>query len=760
MSSSWHNQYVSDRKLGSGGNARVILVREKNTNKKYALKELHKNKKRNKETRERFKAEIQIAKKYSKSIDGIIPIIESNCTEYWYTMPIATSVLEYIRDKSIVDIVNGTIQILETLSKLHKEGVSHRDIKPSNIYYYNNRFSLGDFGLIDFPDNFNDFTRSDRGLGAIFTIAPEMKRNPKNADGKKADVYSLAKTLWMFLSGDERGFDGEYNYLDPSHSLRYLDKYKDTHLVEIDELLKDATNNEPTLRPTMREFKERLEKWIDVYSDDNKSQASEWNFLKKQLLGPKPADSAVWRTASEIVDVLNIIGRTSVYNHMLFSDIGGLDFTYAEIASEEGCIKVYDSSKQCYVVKPKSLHYEGFGENFRWNYFLLELGNLNPVLEVSKIADYERLVEDTPGNYVSSSYFQYGVYDYDTGEPLPEGHEVVNRYLKGKFLIVMKGGPYNKISGTYDGRHGMVSNTVFRTYIEKLISLYNEGFQIVKQNEDFNDLSNNELERKILNTNFFNENPFELEEVSNYSPEEMKKLVKKRQESREFVQNNFNKWNFSSVLDSVDENNSKILFYFEFRLPNMTYTVSFDKKVVFCICKDGYIKEIDPHLDSQCYYITDRSEAILLRQEIQETINNFLNEEGFQELDKYENYISIRFIKNGNPTHLFTKDEVKRKMKNADDRVHNQLIVDEEGNVRVIEDEQIRYGHLFPVRLEIWNAGHIYVGKYSKLNTVDDNYHALLEEWLNYLISGEAQYRDYPTYHSENFLLEEIKKYY
>ena len=103
---------------------------------------------------------------------------------------------------------------------------------------------MGDFGLVDFPENENDFTRSDRGLGAIFTIAPEMKRNPKESDGKKADVFSLAKTMWMFFSEDEKGFDGVYNYLDPSHSLRSFEKYKNEHIVEIEELFKDATDSE------------------------------------------------------------------------------------------------------------------------------------------------------------------------------------------------------------------------------------------------------------------------------------------------------------------------------------------------------------------------------------------------------------------------------------------------------------------------------------------------------------------------------------
>lgn len=140
------------------------------------------------------------------------------------------------------------------------------------------------FGLVDFPDN-DDFTKSDRGLGAIFTIAPEMKRNPKLADASKADVFSLAKTLCMFLSGDEKGFDGVYDYLEQSHSLRYVSRFRKEHLVEIDELLKDATNNNPDVRPDIHEFTERLLLWREIAVDFDKSQSSDWKFLTKQLFG-------------------------------------------------------------------------------------------------------------------------------------------------------------------------------------------------------------------------------------------------------------------------------------------------------------------------------------------------------------------------------------------------------------------------------------------------------------------------------------------
>ena len=279
---SWCKNFDIIGELGEGGNAKVYHVKEKSTLEEFALKELYN---KTTEKKARFIQEMDIAKKYSPIIPGIIPIIISCEEEYWYTMPIAIKIQDYIKDKQIQDIVSGVVQLTETLVELHEKGISHRDIKPSNIYLYDNRFSFGDFGLVDFPENTDDFTRSDKGLGAIFTIAPEMKRDPKHADAKKADVFSLAKTLWMFLSEDNRGFDGVYNYLDSSHSLRCIDKYTDTHLVEIDELLKEATDNNPKLRPTIRLFKDRLIEWIDIYDDFDKSQASDWNFLKKQLFG-------------------------------------------------------------------------------------------------------------------------------------------------------------------------------------------------------------------------------------------------------------------------------------------------------------------------------------------------------------------------------------------------------------------------------------------------------------------------------------------
>ena len=98
-------------------------------------------------------------------------------------------------------------------------------------------------------------------------------------------------------------------------------------------------------------------------------------------------------------------------------------------------------------------------------------------------------------------------------------------------------------------------------------------------------------------------------------------------------------------------------------------------------------------------------------------------------------------------------------MRNADDSVTNQLIIEEDGHAKVIKDDG--YGYLFPVRHESWDAGNLYVGKYSKLSRLDDYYISSLQGWLLYLKSGRKQNMDYIHQNAnEKDLLEEIKKYY
>ena len=721
-------KYSFIEEIGSGGNAKVFKVKD-DSGQEYALKQLHKSAlhcvneltPRYKEMRLRFIDEITTISENYDSVEGIIPILEFSKKGFWYTMPLAEPIITHIttHSSSPQEIVAGMVEICDTLSALHIKGISHRDIKPNNIYYYNNRYYIGDFGLVDLPDGDNNLTRSDKGLGAIFTIAPEMKRDPKNADGKKADVYSLAKTLWMLLTLEEKGFEGTYDFFDPKHSLREFNDLSKYHLVELEELLHAATNNTPELRPPINDFKQKLLKWMEIEDNYIEAQKSEWIFLNKYIL-KSSGDSVSWGDREDIIDILNKVASLSAHNHMLFSSAGGQDFVQATIAPEDGCIYISDDYSKYNIVKPKTLHFERFKNNEEWNYLLLECDELSPVINGDN--DYEILVEDYPANYVSADYAQYGVYDYETGEPLPDGYKIVARYLNGKFLFVLKSGPYNKISSTYDGRHGKYTSAQFREYICKLIQLKNEKPKnaLSKQGKRETDIRN------------------------------LHETIEEIRSAEKYVKEHFPEWIF--VNDCYEENESNGAFYISLHINDGSFDIFDDYR----LGSDGYFysKSLDDYTNIKM--IHSRLEAFECMQKCSAILKEKCFEAGFNDV---LSYFTVDIVKRGTPTHMFTKDEIKKVMREADDRFHNTLVIDEDGFAKVVQER--KNIHSYPVRHSSWIAGNMYVGKYSSLSTLDDDYIRSLQGWLSYLKTGRSVFVDY-IYDNcdEQSLLDEILTYY
>ena len=246
----------SEQPIGSGGNANVYLAQNKITGERVALKELKTGGRYFEEKKNRFCIESRLVQKIQDSVTGVIPIFDSglpdenNNQKYLYTMPIAQPISEKFKENVTVDDIAGCIiELAQVMVELHQRGIVHRDIKPSNIYFYNGRYCFGDFGLVDYPEK-EELTKLKESVGAKATIAPEMKRNASQSDGKKADVYSLAKTLWMMLTGNDTGFDGTYD--SESKLMGLANILKNDHLIELEELLYDATREEPELRPTMK----------------------------------------------------------------------------------------------------------------------------------------------------------------------------------------------------------------------------------------------------------------------------------------------------------------------------------------------------------------------------------------------------------------------------------------------------------------------------------------------------------------------------
>ena len=212
-------EYKIIRKMDGGGNANVFVA-ENVRGEAVAIKILReesgngkRREKRNRKKRIRFKIETEMVVGIQDEIEGVIPIFsyglpDKRTKKYWYAMPIAIPLEDRLKEvKSLEDKVNCVLELARTLEALHKKDIVHRDIKPKNIYFYNGKYCLGDFGLVDYPEK-RDLTSLQEAVGPKATMAPEMRYNAKNADGKKADVYSLAKTLWIVLTGvDHTGSD-------------------------------------------------------------------------------------------------------------------------------------------------------------------------------------------------------------------------------------------------------------------------------------------------------------------------------------------------------------------------------------------------------------------------------------------------------------------------------------------------------------------------------------------------------------------------
>ena len=706
--------------LGEGGNAIVFRVQHVETGDTCALKFLQV---LSKEKMGRFCEEVNIMRQ-SAGYGLVMPILDANLDEFWYTMPLAEGVINFIKTtkQPPMKTMEMFIMLTGTFVVLSSHGIAHRDIKPGNIYYYNKTFYIGDFGLVDFPDNPNDFTTSDRGLGAIFTIAPEMKRDPSRADGLKADVYSLAKTMWMLLTLDEKGFDGQYEIMNPYHALHKYDRLSDIHLVELEELLVAATSDDPDKRPSMMQFMQFLIKWHEIANDEYKAELSNWRFIRNLLFKGITPDSLVWKDKQEILNILHQIANIPASNHTMFSKGGGLDLMEVQDCAEEGCICMQFGRNDYYIVKPKSLHYEVFKGNERWNYFLLELDQLKP--SVYEYDDEEVVVEDHPGHYIKSDTFQYGVYDYDTGEPLPQRARLVSRLLKGCILIVMKFGPYNHIQNTYDGRHSLVRPDEFRTYIEHLIDVYQ------------NKTSTPEDYRKAIS---------ELQRDWDEPKEDHRNLA-----PYDYVEKNYKSWNFADCLPQSSLTSDKKLRYsLEVRgLDEHAYSFLEEP---YTIMADGTIGKSSN--GNGVFYCYNRDEIILAYRNINSKVLAYAH--GYDGLSSFGNLgLSPTIYRIGKPSHLFTLEELEDVMRKADDRVNNCLVIDENGYFQMIQDT--KQGVLYPVRHEIFCAGRNYVGRYSPLYGLKQTYESSLILWLSYLRNDNHQYCDYDESCDEKLVISKI----
>lgn len=187
--------YLIIKKLGSGGDGTVYLVKHIATEQLRAAKQIH--------TGKKDCHELQMMKRlHHPSLPEIIDVLEED-GGVWL-------ILEYVRGEAIQNYAGEKLtpeiffsfaeQLTEVVFYLHSRAypILHLDIKPSNILVRKNgRIVLIDFGA---AVHAGQTKTSEECRGTPGFAAPEQYQSNARLDGK-TDVYGIGAVLFYLLSG-------------------------------------------------------------------------------------------------------------------------------------------------------------------------------------------------------------------------------------------------------------------------------------------------------------------------------------------------------------------------------------------------------------------------------------------------------------------------------------------------------------------------------------------------------------------------------
>ena len=455
--------WILDKQIGEGGNGVVWSASKENLkSEKIAIKFV---KCASVTKKRRFEREITTQSSFNH--ESIVSIYEHgrSGTTCWFSMPICSSASSLLNDRSAIEICDEYLNIVSAVKYIHSEDMAHRDIKPDNILNLDENLVLADFGLITIPLGSEDkrITKVGSKLGNFATIAPELRYvEDINADFRPADVYSLGVTLWMLLTRDEKGFDGQYAIAAKS-MLEIALKGEKLELRNLHDLLEKATEYDPKLRPSIEEFEEKLIEWIEATKDFSVLISSKWTNLQEEI-NPYNAHYLEFSDIDAIVSVLNkIVRNDETANHCFLPRVGGLDLTRSEV-KENGEVRLLMSGSFYYDCLPKALHYVNYQYKPSESYFFLET---QPIAKPINSGLYEKdneivsYAEFANGDLTSAELYKDDIWK---GRYIPNDTKSVTRVYEGSFLFVSRHSLYNSYGPAYDARHSKMGFEKFRSY--------------------------------------------------------------------------------------------------------------------------------------------------------------------------------------------------------------------------------------------------------------------------------------------------------
>lgn len=261
-----YGNWINDRTLSEGGQARVYLVYNKDDKDQHrrVLKRLKNNKRLN-----RFRSEIDAITKLDHP--NVVKLLDFNLdseSPYLVTEYCSGGTLSNIdfTDWPIIEKLHLFNSICEGVAHAHNHDIIHRDLKPDNIFLREDGRTpvVGDFGICFITDSGERVTLVDEAVGARNYTAPELEDGRSDLVNKSVDVYSLGKILYWIISGRifsrEKHREFEWNLTNKNQDVA---SYKLEQRAFINELLDWSVASSPDNRFTnARHFKAHVERTI------------------------------------------------------------------------------------------------------------------------------------------------------------------------------------------------------------------------------------------------------------------------------------------------------------------------------------------------------------------------------------------------------------------------------------------------------------------------------------------------------------------
>jgi eukaryotic-like serine/threonine-protein kinase len=199
------DRYELEELVGTGGMSTVFRARDRQLERRVAIKILHEHYARDPEYLERFRREARAVAKLSHP--NIVTVIDRGDDGRQYI------VFEYVEGENLKELIlrSGRLPVRQALELAlavanglafaHGRGLVHRDVKPQNVLLNGEgEVKVTDFGIARSLHVEHGVTQTGTVLGTGEYLAPEQ------ASGKQVspatDVYSLGVVLWELLAGD------------------------------------------------------------------------------------------------------------------------------------------------------------------------------------------------------------------------------------------------------------------------------------------------------------------------------------------------------------------------------------------------------------------------------------------------------------------------------------------------------------------------------------------------------------------------------